>query len=140
MEFRGCRVVFFIEFVSSDRSLVHLAPDEDMRIDCLRRVDELRGRHGMVIFSFPGDEAKLGGCIGAGRGFFHINPFGDAEACPASPYSHVNIRDGGLEAVLRSDLFRELRVNDLLSGEHSGGCVLLERANEVRRVVEGFVH
>ena len=59
---------------------------------------------------------------------------------PPSSYSDVNIRDGGLEAVLRSDLFRELRVNDLLSGEHSGGCVLLERANEVRGVVEGFVH
>ena len=133
-------VVFFIEFVPVDRGLVDLAPDEDMRSECLRMVEHLRSSHDAVIMSFPGDEAKLGGCLGAGRGFFHINPFGDAEACPASPYSDVNIRDGGLEAVLRSDLFRELRVNDLLSGEHSGGCVLLERANEVRRVVEGFVH
>ena len=133
----GCRVVFFIEFVPSDRSLVHLAPDEDMRVDCLRRVDELRGRHETVIFSFPGDEAKLGGCLGAGRGFFHINPFGDAEACPASPYSDVNVRDGGLECALRSDLFRELRMNELLSGEHNGGCVLLERESEVRRIVDG---
>ena len=131
----GCRIVFLIEFVPSDRALVHLAPDEDMRVDCLRRVDELRRRHGMVIFSFPGDEAKLGGCLGAGRGFFHINPFGDAEACPASPYSDVNVRDGGLEGALRSDLFRELRMNELLSGEHSGGCVLLEREDEVQSVL-----
>ena len=140
LESRGCRVVFFIEFVPVDRGLVDLAPDEEMRSECLRMVEHLRSSHDAVIMSFPGDEAKLGGCLGAGRGFFHINPFGDAEACPASPYSDVNIRDGGLEAVLRSDLFRELMVNDLLSGEHSGGCVLLERANEVRRVVEGFVH
>ncbi|MGN0098039.1 MAG: radical SAM/SPASM domain-containing protein [Candidatus Methanomethylophilaceae archaeon] len=137
LESRGCRVVFLIEFVPSDRNLVHLAPDDDMREDCLRRVEELRLRHEAVIMSFPGDEAKLGGCLGAGRGFFHINPFGDAEACPASPYSDVNVRDGGLDAVLRSDLFRELRMNEFLSGEHSGGCVLLEREDEVRRIVDG---
>lgn len=113
-------MVFFIEFVPADRDLVHLAPDEGMREDCLRRVEGLRLRHEAVIMSFPGDEAKLEGCLGAGRGFFHINPFGDAEACPASPYSDVNVRDGGLEAVLRSDLFRELRMNKLLLGEHSG--------------------
>ncbi len=30
----------------------------------------------MVFVSFPGDEKSSGGCIAAGRGFFHINSHG----------------------------------------------------------------
>ena len=54
----------------------------------------LRERYPEMLFmSFPGDEKESGGCLAAGRGFFHINPHGGAEPCPASPYSDINVRD-----------------------------------------------
>jgi MoaA/NifB/PqqE/SkfB family radical SAM enzyme len=50
----------------------------------------------MIFISFPGDEKTSGGCLAAGRGFFHINSHGGAEPCPASPYSDINVRDSSL--------------------------------------------
>ena len=43
----------------------------------------------MIVVSFPGDEKSSGGCLAAGRGFFHINSHGGAEPCPFSPYSEL---------------------------------------------------
>lgn len=63
----------------------------------------------MVYLSFPGDEKGTGGCVAAGRGFFHINSHGGAEPCPFSPYSDINVRDTSLKAALNSHLFTELR-------------------------------
>ena len=74
LESRGCKVVFYIEFVPADRDLVHLAPDEGMREDCLMRVEELRSRHEAVIMSFPGDEAKLGGVSRCREGILPHQP------------------------------------------------------------------
>lgn len=135
LESSGCGILFLIEFVPSDRNLISLAPDSTLRARNLERVEELRRDHRIVIMSFPGDEAKLGGCLGAGRGFFHINPFGDAEACPASPYSDVNVRDGGLESAIMSDLFGRIRSCELLSEDHDGGCALLEHEAEVIEMI-----
>ena len=85
----------------------------------------------MVYISFPGDEKSSGGCVAAGRGFFHINSHGGAEPCPFSPYSDVNVKDSSLREAIASPLFRALREEGLLSGEHEGGCVLYERRDKV---------
>lgn len=47
----------------------------------------------MVFLSFSGDEKYVGGCLAAGRGFFHINANGEVEPCPFSPYSDVNSKE-----------------------------------------------
>ena len=81
----------------------------------------------MIFVSFPGDEKGSGGCIAAGRGFFHINSHGGAEPCPFSPYSDVNVRDTSLREAIRSKLFALLRDKDILADDHVGGCVLFEK-------------
>ena len=75
----------------------------------------------MVFVSFPGDEKSSGGCVAAGRGFFHINSHGGAEPCPFSPYSDINVRDTSLKEALNSGLFRALRENGHLLEDHAGG-------------------
>ena len=89
----------------------------------------------MVFISFPGDEKSSGGCLAAGRGFFHINSHGGAELCPFSPYSDINVKDTSLRQVLRSPLFAALREQDVLMEEHSGGCVLFERRESVEAIL-----
>ena len=85
------------------------------------RIDELReSRQDMVFVSFPGDEKSSGGCLAAGRGFFHINSHGGAEPCPFSPYSDISVKDTSLKEALRSNLFTALRDGDILAGEHTG--------------------
>ena len=63
----------------------------------------------MIIISFPGDEQHMGGCLAAGRGFFHIGPDGSAEPCPFSPFSDSNVLSLGVKGALSSPLFRKLR-------------------------------
>ena len=89
----------------------------------------------MVFVSFPGDEKSSGGCIAAGRGFFHINSHGGAEPCPFSPYSDTNVKNTSLREALASPLFAALREQDVLMEEHSGGCVLFGRRETVEALL-----
>ena len=115
---------------------MNLAPGDREREKLLDELNRLRGDFSDMIFmSFPGDEKTSGGCLAAGRGFFHINSQGGAEPCPASPYSDINVRDASLIEALDSKLFKSLRDGDLLKDEHVGGCVLFEHKEEVEELL-----
>ena len=91
----------------------------------------------MVYVSFPGDEKSSGGCVAAGRGFFHINSHGGAEPCPFSPYSDRNVRNTSLREALHSPLFTALRDGGVLMDDHEGGCVLYEKRQLVESLLAG---
>ncbi len=90
----------------------------------------------MVFISFPGDEKTSGGCLAAGRGFFHINAMGKAEPCPFSPYSDSNVKETSLKEALNSKLFKRLKEENILLEEHAGGCVLFERKEMVEQLLK----
>ena len=132
----GCKVLFFIEYVPVDADTLDLAPGNDERELLLEEIICLRQEYSDMIFlSFPGDEKTSGGCLAAGRGFFHINSHGGAEPCPASPYSDVNVKDASLMEALNSNLFKSLRDGGILMDDHDGGCVLFEHKDEVERIL-----
>ncbi len=125
---RGCRAVFYIEFVPVTDEAKHLAPGDAERERIRIGIDRLRAEHPESVFvSFPGDEKSSGGCLAAGRGFFHINSHGGAEPCPFSPYSDINVAETSLKEALNSKLFLALRENGHLLEDHVGGCVLYEK-------------
>ena len=133
----GCKVVFFIEYVPVNEETKELAPSDSERELLLTNLEHLREEyHDMLFMSFPGDEKNSGGCLAAGRGFFHINSHGGAEPCPASPYSDINVRDTSLMEALNSKLFKSLRDGGILMDEHEGGCVLFEHRKEVESLLE----
>ena len=133
----GCKVVFFIEYVPVNGQTNELAPSDEKRELLLNNLERLRNEYqNMLFMSFPGDEKDSGGCLAAGRGFFHINSHGGAEPCPASPYSDVNVKDSSILEVLNSKLFKSLRDEGILMKEHDGGCVLFEHRKEVERLLE----
>ena len=134
---RGCKAVIFVEFVPVTEDSRELAPGDGERAYLSREIDRLRAEHPeMVYISFPGDEKSSGGCVAAGRGFFHINARGGAEPCPFSPFSDINVRDSSLKEALKSPLFLALQNEGLLDGAHTGGCVLYEK----RAQVEALLH
>ncbi len=133
---RGCKAVFFIEFVPVSEEGKALAPDDADREYMRENLSRLRGgREDVMFVSFPGDEKSSGGCLAAGRGFFHINSHGGAEPCPFSAYSDINVRDTSLKAALGSGLFTALREGRLLEEDHAGGCVLYERREQVEEIM-----
>ena len=135
---RGCKVVIYVEFVPVTEESRELAPGDEEREYLRREIERLRAeRPEMVYVSFPGDEKSSGGCVAAGRGFFHINSHGGAEPCPFSPYSDVNIKSSSLREAMHSPLFTALRSGDLLLDDHEGGCVLYEKREQVEALLAG---
>jgi MoaA/NifB/PqqE/SkfB family radical SAM enzyme len=133
---RGCKAIIFVEFVPVTDDSRELAPGETEREYLGSEISRLRREHPeMVYVSFPGDEKSSGGCVAAGRGFFHINSHGGAEPCPFSPYSDINVRDSSLRDALHSPLFTALRDGNILMDDHEGGCVLYEK----RELVESLL-
>lgn len=133
----GAKVVFFIEFVPVTDEAKDLAPGDEEREYLKKKLEYLREKHEDIVFvSFPGDEKTSGGCLAAGRGFFHINSHGGAEPCPFSPYSDINVKDTSVREALHSRLFDKLRTSGTLLEDHAGGCVLFER----KETVEEFIN
>ena len=132
LEQRDCKALFFVEFVPMSPESQELAPGDEERTYMNKRLSEIREAYpNMIFLSFPGDEKSSGGCIAAGRGFFHINSHGGAEPCPFSPYSDVNVRDTSLQEALHSGLFMKLQNSGILMEDHAGGCVLFENRDKV---------
>lgn len=135
---RGCKAVVFVEFVPVTEESTHLAPGDEEREYLRSEIARLRAEHPeMVYISFPGDEKSSGGCVAAGRGFFHINSHGGAEPCPFSPYSDINVRNTSLREALHSPLFLALQSGDILLDDHDGGCVLYEKRELVEQLLAG---
>lgn len=132
----GCRLAFYISYVPIEKGTEHLAQSEEQRLMLEQTLEELRKRYETLVFlSFPGDEQHMGGCLAGGRGFLHINPTGDAEACPFSPYSDRSLKTHTLLEVLDSPFFKRLREEGLVGGEHDGGCALFEHEARVMQLL-----
>ena len=118
-----------------DRASAASAPDDDTRCHMTLMLDKLRNENSDMLFvSFPGDEKSSGGCLAAGRGFFHINAFGGAEPCPFSAYSDTSVRSMGIREALKSPLFTTLQESGMLNDDHEGGCVLHEKEEQVKEI------
>lgn len=132
----GCKAIIYVEFVPVTEEAKHLAPGDKEREIMKEKLATLRNDvEEMVFVSFPGDEKTSGGCVAAGRGFFHINSHGGAEPCPFSPYSDINVKDTSLREALKSKLFLSLREQGLLNEDHAGGCILFERREQVEKLM-----
>ncbi len=129
----GCSLAFYVEYVPVAGGDDGLELSDEERDMLEYRVNSLRTDiSGMMFVSFPGDEKTTGGCLAAGRGFFHINSRGGAEPCPFSPFSDTNVLQTGLPGALESPLFTRIRDCGLLTQEHSGGCTLFALEDSVR--------
>ncbi|MDM8313506.1 Radical SAM superfamily enzyme, MoaA/NifB/PqqE/SkfB family [Clostridium cadaveris] len=133
---RGTRVLIFVEYVPVINSTRNIALTDKERLILEDEIEELRKVFkNMIFLSFPGDEKYSGGCLAAGRGFFHINANGGAEPCPFSPYSDINLKECSLREALKSPLFKKLKDNEMLLGEHDGGCLLFEKEDDVKELL-----
>lgn len=138
LQSKGCKAIIYVEYVPVDEYTRQIALDDCDREIMKQRLNILRREQdGMLLISFPGDEKSSGGCLAAGRGFFHINAFGSAEPCPFSAYSDTDIRETGIRKALKSPLFRALNEKGIMDVDHIGGCVLFEKKEIVEALCKG---
>lgn len=134
---KGCGIVFFVEYVPAEPGSDWLVLDEVKRQEQEKSIQMLkRNFKNMVLIAFPGDEKFMGGCLAAGRGFFHINSTGGAEPCPFSPFSDMNVKTHSLLDVLSSPLFKMLRESELMALPHTGGCALFHQEKLIKTFAE----
>jgi MoaA/NifB/PqqE/SkfB family radical SAM enzyme len=137
---KGARIVFYVEYVPARPETKDLAPGGKEREFLKERLSFLRKSYpSLLLISFPGDEEEMGGCLAAGRGFFHINFAGGVEPCPFSPYSDMNIRELSVREALSSPFLKRVREAGALSQNHEGGCALFEQQETVRALLKEFV-
>ncbi len=131
----GCGLIVYVEYVPVDAQSKKLALDRTQQQKLLDRIDTMHASdayRGTMMVSFPGSEEFMGGCLAAGRGFFHIAQDGSAEPCPFSPFSVANVREVGLRGALTSGFFERVQaIEGEHSAEHEGGCTLFLHADEV---------
>ena len=136
---RGCGLMMYNEFVPVNPCTTHLALSMESHTMLMERLQDIKAdRHlsDLVAIAFPGNEEYMGGCLAAGRGFFHISQAGNAEPCPFSPHSVANVAEVGLLGALRSPFFARIRdVEAAHADEHMGGCTLFMHRAEVERAL-----
>lgn len=132
----GCKAIIYVEYVPVTEESKGLAPTEEDHKYMKKAVRRLRITNRKTVFiAFPGDEKNSGGCVAAGRGFFHINAHGGAEPCPFSPYSDINVKDTSIREALKSPLFYALNTEGLLKDDHIGGCTLYMNRERVEEII-----
>ena len=135
LQSRGCGLAIFNEYVPIACGTEHMALTTEDARRMMARIDGARDAgklDDLITLCFPGDEELLGGCLAAGRGFFHINYAGAAEPCPFSPFSVANVAEVGIKGALESDFFARVRaVEAAHTDDHLGGCTLFRYKDEV---------
>lgn len=133
---KGCGVIFYIEYVPAETGTEELVLSSAQLSWLTEQTLRLKKRYqDMTILSFPGDEQFMGGCLAAGRGFFHISPSGCAEPCPFSPFSKMNVKRESLETILASAFFRQVREIEQCAQDHHGGCTLFLHEQKVKNLL-----
>ena len=121
---RGVKVFFFINYLPMDPGSAHLALHPQQVMDHLHILEELRIKYPALFLAFPGGEVELGGCIAGGKGLVHINPQGDVQPCPFSPFSDANLTQVSLLDALRSKRLEIIRSSGERLDESDGFCAL----------------
>lgn len=121
---RGCRLFFYVDYVPVAPGTEHLVLSEAQRRSEGLSVGGLRRRFPAVFLSSSASEETFGGCMAAGRGFVHVNPEGDVEPCPFSPFSDSSVCRMTLREALGSRLLSSIRESGEHLSESEDGCAL----------------
>ncbi|HOK84488.1 MAG TPA: radical SAM protein [Pseudothermotoga sp.] len=128
----GAKLCFFIEYIGAEEDGKTLSCEQ--RKSFREKILQYKDTKPVFIIHSPGDEEPFGGCVSAGRGFIHINAFGDLTPCPVTTASTNNLKSTTLKEGLKSNLFKEIRESKLLE-DGDGPCSLISHKDELRQIV-----
>ena len=89
----------------------------------------------LFTIDFFNDGEYVGGCIAAGKQYFHISPNGDCEPCVFAHYSTVNIKEQHLLDALQSPLFMAYRARQPFSENMLRPCPVLDNPGALKKMV-----
>jgi len=138
---RGVKFGFYFHYMPLGKHAVPaLMPAPEQRERMYARLRELRNSKTgkpMFVMDFQNDAEYVGGCIGGGRNYFHINAAGDVEPCVFIHYSDSNIREHTLLQALQRPLFQAFYQGQPFNRNHLRPCPMLENPQLLREIVKG---
>lgn len=128
----GCIYISYVEFEAMDENTSSLKLTTELRHKHLANLKIIENKYKKIFFtSYPDFEYRSGGCLGAGKGFIHINAYGDVEPCNFVPISDCNLKNKTILEALQSPLFKKLIEEGLLENNHNGACALLSNKDKL---------
>jgi len=132
---QGCRLFFFVEYVPVQPGSESNVLNNNQKYGLSAKIETLNASHPAIFIPLPGEEDRYDGCLAAGRGFIHINPWGKVEPCPFAPFSDTDLSFSGLRDALASGLLAKIREKHALLSEGEGGCALWANRNLIQELI-----
>jgi MoaA/NifB/PqqE/SkfB family radical SAM enzyme len=131
----GCRFFLFADYTPVDPGTDDWVLTESQREQVEAHMRSLRKRYRALFIAVPWDEAEVGGCLSAGKGFIHINASGEVEPCPFAPFSDSDLSEVSLLEALQSPFLTRLRELPELFEYEGGGCELWRNREQVEQAL-----
>ncbi len=135
----GCFAGFYFNYMPIGRDPdLSLMPTPEQRLRRSRRVREIRRSRRLLAIDFWCDGELAGGCLSAGRAYFHVNAAGGVEPCVFHQHSVDNILDRPLIDALDSPWFRHLRGAIATFDNPLRPCPIIDRPEVAREAAARF--
>ena len=133
---KGCSIGWYFHYMPVGKQpCLELMPTPEQRMWRLERINELRRTKPLLISDFWNDGPLVGGCIAGGRCYFHINVYGDVEACVFNHFAADNIYKKPLRECLQSDFFKGFQEYQKSQPNALCTCMVIDRSPEMKDLV-----
>lgn len=136
----GAKFGFYFHYMPvGNKAVPELMPTAEQRKYMIKRIRYVRSKECNIPFfpmDFQNDGEFTGGCIAAGRNYFHINSAGDAEPCVFIHYSDSNIHNKSIIEILKSPLFMAYRKGQPFNQNHLMPCPMLENPQCLEAIIK----
>ncbi len=136
---QGCMIGWYFSYMPVGRDPdLSLMPTPMQRLHRQMRIREIRARKPIIAADFWCDGPMVGGCLSAGRRYFHINSQGGVEPCVFNQFHVHNIKDVSLKTALSSDFFKYIRERNREVRNVYRPCPIIDRPQILRDAIAKF--
>ena len=135
---KGARIGWFFNYIPlGETPNPELMPTPEQRVERFKVVDNLR-REGkqLIVYDFWMDGPLVGGCVGWGKHYVHINADGYVEPCAFVHFAKDNINDKTLGECIRSPWLKEARALQPFNDNLFAPCPYIDNPEVLKSIVE----
>lgn len=136
---RGCMVGWYFSYMPVGRTPdLDLMPTPEQRLHRQHRIREIRATKPVLAADFWCDGPMVGGCLSAGRRYFHVNAQGGVEPCVFNQFHVDNVKDVPIKTALSSDFFQYIRKRNREVINIYRPCPVIDRPQILRDALDEF--
>jgi len=134
---KGVYIVWYFQFLPIGKDpQFEFTPTPEQRRQLCKFVEKIRNSRPIFIGDFWNDGPFVGGCIAAGRRYFHINHKGDIEPCAFVHFAVDNIKKKSLIEALQSPFFKYIRSKQPYTENLYAPCMIIDNPWVLREAVK----